>query len=166
MTGLANSWVVVPIVSVGALQPMLDLAADSDVDYMLVEWVAALELQRRGTVKAMLPLLVGVRGFPPGTRWSLDADEGEKGEPSAALRWSLDAPEGPAPDDILCVRRACWFTELVHPVRRSLPYRSIAFVSVGFAVRFSLLKLKGAQRRDFYQLSHSKPSVKTMHEFT
>merc|ERR1712185_750298 len=63
MTGLANSWVVVPIVSVGALEPMLDLVAGSDVDYMLVEWVAALELQRRGTVKAVLPLLVGEQDF-------------------------------------------------------------------------------------------------------
>ena len=63
MTGLANSWVLVPIVSVGSLQPMRDQAEESDVDYMLLEWVAAPELQQRGTVKAVTTLLVGEQDF-------------------------------------------------------------------------------------------------------
>eukprot|EP01051_Picozoa_sp_SAG22_P000979 SAG22_NODE_33_length_27588_cov_104.174652_10_plen_160_part_00 len=33
------------------------------MQYMLVEWVAALELQQRGTVKAVLPIIVGENDF-------------------------------------------------------------------------------------------------------
>ena len=59
MGGLAESMVFVPIVSVGALRPMMKLgAAGEQPDYMLVEWMAALELQRRGTLKAVFPLFV------------------------------------------------------------------------------------------------------------
>ena len=63
MGGLAQSTVFIPIVSAGALKPMLNLGAAGDgaaelPDYMLVEWAAALELERRGTLKAVLPLIV------------------------------------------------------------------------------------------------------------
>jgi hypothetical protein len=59
MEGLAKSWVFVPIVSVGAVSPMLKLSkADDFCDNVLLEWTAALELHMRGTIKAVLPVLV------------------------------------------------------------------------------------------------------------
>eukprot|EP01052_Picozoa_sp_SAG31_P004049 SAG31_NODE_163_length_21856_cov_7.550214_5_plen_187_part_00 len=59
MSGLAGSMIFVPIISVGALRPMLDLGkCGENPDYMLVEWVAALELQQRGAVKAVFPIFV------------------------------------------------------------------------------------------------------------
>ena len=62
--GLVHSWVFVPIVSVGSLEQMVGLGCDEDwSDYMLVEWIAALELHSRGRVKAVLPLLVGETDF-------------------------------------------------------------------------------------------------------
>ena len=60
MEGLSKSWVFVPIVSVGALQPMMGMSEAEDwCDNVLLEWTAALELAQRGTVKAVLPLLLG-----------------------------------------------------------------------------------------------------------
>ena len=72
--------VFVPIMSVGALQPMVHTEElTEEPDYMLVEWIAALELQQRGKLKAVLPIFVastnnffaeadaafgGVRGLP------------------------------------------------------------------------------------------------------
>jgi hypothetical protein len=64
MEGLANSWVFCPIVSVGSVAPMAQLGEREDwTDNVLLEWAAALELHQRGTVKAVLPLLVGERDF-------------------------------------------------------------------------------------------------------
>jgi hypothetical protein len=64
MEGLANSWVFCPIVSVGSAAPMAQLGEREDwTDNVLLEWAAALELHQRGTVKAVLPLLVGERDF-------------------------------------------------------------------------------------------------------
>ena len=64
MEGLAKSWVFVPIVSVGSVQPMMNLSEGEDwVDNVLLEWAAALELHRRGNVKAVLPLLASQADF-------------------------------------------------------------------------------------------------------
>jgi hypothetical protein len=64
LTDQFGSWVFVPIVSVGSIGQMVDLARNEDgSDYMLVEWAAALELHQRGRVKAVLPLLVGQTDF-------------------------------------------------------------------------------------------------------
>jgi hypothetical protein len=64
MEGLANSWVFCPIVSVGSVAPMAQLGELEDwTDNVLLEWTAALELHQRGTVKAVLPLLVGKSDF-------------------------------------------------------------------------------------------------------
>jgi hypothetical protein len=70
MEGLANAWVFVPIVSVGSVGPMCNLGGGADggtgedcTDNVLLEWKAALELHRRGRVKAVLPLLVGESDF-------------------------------------------------------------------------------------------------------
>ena len=64
MQGLANSWVFVPIVSVGSVGPMVQLGQNEDwTDNVLLEWAAALELHQRGRLKAVLPLLVGQTDF-------------------------------------------------------------------------------------------------------
>jgi hypothetical protein len=64
MEGLANSWVFVPIVSVGSVGPMVQLGQEEDwVDNVLLEWTAALELHQRGRLKAVVPLLVGQTDF-------------------------------------------------------------------------------------------------------
>jgi hypothetical protein len=64
MEGLSKSWVFVPIVSVGCVQPMLGLSEVEDwCDNVLLEWTAALELHQRGTIKAVLPLLAGEGSF-------------------------------------------------------------------------------------------------------
>ena len=64
MQGLAQSWVFVPIVSVGSVQPMTQLSEGEDwCDNVLLEFSAALELYQRGKVRAVLPLLVGEDNF-------------------------------------------------------------------------------------------------------
>jgi uncharacterized membrane protein YgcG len=64
MEGLSKSWVFVPIVSSGCMQPMMGLSEAEDwCDNVLLEWTAALELHQRGTVKAVLPLLAGQGSF-------------------------------------------------------------------------------------------------------
>jgi hypothetical protein len=64
MEGLSKSWVFVPIVSVGCVQPMMGLSEAEDwCDNVLLEWTAALELHQRGTIKAVLPLLSGQDNF-------------------------------------------------------------------------------------------------------
>ena len=60
MEGLSRSWVFVPIVSVGSVQPMMGLNDGEDwCDNVLLEWTAALELHQRGIVKAVLPVIQG-----------------------------------------------------------------------------------------------------------
>ena len=64
MQGLSQSWVFVPIVSVGSVQPMVQLNEGEDwCDNVLLEFTAALELHQRGKIKAVLPLLVGKENF-------------------------------------------------------------------------------------------------------
>ena len=64
MEGLSKSWVFVPIVSSGCVQPMMGLSDVEDwCDNVLLEWTAALELHQRGTIKAVLPLLAGQGSF-------------------------------------------------------------------------------------------------------
>jgi hypothetical protein len=62
MDGLAESWIVVPIVSVGSLEPMGQLFSQEgeptpDCDNVLLEWTAALELFARKHVKAVMPII-------------------------------------------------------------------------------------------------------------
>ena len=64
MEGLAQSWVFLPVVSVGSVGPMCSLGQEEDwTDNVLLEWTAALELHQRGQVKAILPVLVGESDF-------------------------------------------------------------------------------------------------------
>ena len=64
MEGLSKSWVFVPIVSSGCVQPMMGLSDMEDwCDNVLLEWTAALELHQRGVIKAVLPVLAGQDNF-------------------------------------------------------------------------------------------------------
>jgi hypothetical protein len=64
MEGLANSWIFVPIVSVGSVGPMATMSELEDwTDNVLLEWAAALELHSRGLVKALLPIILGDEDF-------------------------------------------------------------------------------------------------------
>ena len=61
MKGLGASWIVVPIVSSGALKPMGDLFTEDGTpadwcDNVLLEWTAALELFARKHVRAVMPM--------------------------------------------------------------------------------------------------------------
>lgn len=66
MEGLSRSWVFVPIVSVGSVQPMMSLGLSEGEDWcdnVLLEWTAALELYQRGIIKAVLPLMASQVDF-------------------------------------------------------------------------------------------------------
>ena len=65
MEGLSKSWVFVPIVSVGCVEPMMGLSDGGEdwCDNVLLEWTAALELHQRGAIKAVLPVLSGQDNF-------------------------------------------------------------------------------------------------------
>eukprot|EP01047_Picozoa_sp_COSAG01_P031101 COSAG01_NODE_2193_length_8183_cov_3.620609_4_plen_433_part_00 len=57
MNGLSASWIVVPILSTKAIQPMSGLDQEAACDNVLLEWMTALELQCRGQVKAIIPII-------------------------------------------------------------------------------------------------------------
>ena len=70
MDGLCASWICVPVVSAGSIGPMLELngideAADTRPDNVLLEWAAAIELHSRGTIKAIMPIIVGDESGQP-----------------------------------------------------------------------------------------------------
>jgi GTPase SAR1 family protein len=56
---LINSHVVVPVVSYAALDRMLVLKPDSNVDHVLLEWMLIVELLRRGHLKFCYPIIAG-----------------------------------------------------------------------------------------------------------
>eukprot|EP01047_Picozoa_sp_COSAG01_P070494 COSAG01_NODE_10699_length_2102_cov_1.269096_2_plen_107_part_00 len=61
MGGLSQSWIAVPIVSTAAVEPMLKLNQEDEdapvVDNVLLEWIAALELEARGDLQAIIPVI-------------------------------------------------------------------------------------------------------------
>ena len=57
--GLANSQVFVPLVSANCLKNFVELGQTDKEDFVLTEWVMALELQQRGYVQAVFPIVVG-----------------------------------------------------------------------------------------------------------
>ena len=56
---LLKSTLVIPIVSCAALQKMLSLKEESDIDNVLVEWVIICELQEIGELESCLPVMLG-----------------------------------------------------------------------------------------------------------
>jgi GTPase SAR1 family protein len=56
---LLKSTVVIPIVSCAALQKMVSLKVESDIDNLLVEWVIICELQEIGELESCLPVMLG-----------------------------------------------------------------------------------------------------------
>jgi hypothetical protein len=59
MSGLAASWIMVPIVSSKALVPMTSLnkSEDTAVDNVLLEWMVGLELHARDDMRAIIPVI-------------------------------------------------------------------------------------------------------------
>ena len=69
-TALINSTVVVPIVSFKALERMLTLAHDSEIDNVLLEWSLIVELVEAGDLSFCLPVMLG--------EVNMDADDPKK----------------------------------------------------------------------------------------
>jgi hypothetical protein len=59
LEALFMSTVVVPVVSMGALERMMTLKEDSDVDNVLLEWTLICELFEVGLLEYCLPILIG-----------------------------------------------------------------------------------------------------------
>jgi serine/threonine protein kinase len=57
--GLANSTVFSPLVSANCLKNFVELGHTDKEDFVLVEWIMALELQKQGIVKAIFPIVMG-----------------------------------------------------------------------------------------------------------
>ena len=56
---LGSSDVFLPLVSIGALEPMARLTDQSTPDNLLLEWMLALWMFENGHIKSILPLLIG-----------------------------------------------------------------------------------------------------------
>ena len=57
--GLASSTVFAPLMSQNCLLGFLDLEQTDKADFVLMEWIVAIELQKRGIVKAVFPIVMG-----------------------------------------------------------------------------------------------------------
>ena len=81
LNGLGKSSVIMPLVSMGAIIPMAKLSQDIAAhghtkdrpDWVLNEWIIALELRRRGAVVAIPPIICGKR-LQDGSRTDFFAD--------------------------------------------------------------------------------------------
>eukprot|EP01047_Picozoa_sp_COSAG01_P016748 COSAG01_NODE_866_length_13045_cov_12.921288_6_plen_1707_part_00 len=59
IAGLANSTVFGPLLTSDCMKSFLDLAHTDKEDFVLMEWMIAIELNKRGIVKAIFPIVVG-----------------------------------------------------------------------------------------------------------
>jgi hypothetical protein len=59
MDALAHSKVFGPLLSAGCVKSFQSLAQEDRVDFVLCEWIMALELHRRGSISAVFPVIVG-----------------------------------------------------------------------------------------------------------
>ena len=58
--GLASSSVFCPLISANCLAGFLDITATNDKeDFVLLEWIMALELMKQGVIKAIFPIIIG-----------------------------------------------------------------------------------------------------------
>jgi hypothetical protein len=57
--GLANSTVFAPLLSASCLKNFVELGQEDKEDFVLAEWIMALELQSQGIVKAIFPIVIG-----------------------------------------------------------------------------------------------------------
>ena len=56
--GLANSTVFSPLLSVNCLRGLVELGETDKEDFVLMEWIVAIELQKRQIVKALFPITI------------------------------------------------------------------------------------------------------------
>eukprot|EP01047_Picozoa_sp_COSAG01_P016273 COSAG01_NODE_830_length_13271_cov_2.845278_3_plen_626_part_00 len=59
---VAASTVFAPLLSAKCIEGFLELEHTDREDFVLMEWLVALELQRRGIIKAILPISIGEQG--------------------------------------------------------------------------------------------------------
>ena len=97
MLAMANALVVVPIISWSGLRRMAALTAESDCNYLLLEWTFALLLRRQGL--RVLPIFVGVGsdGDTDPAANLLDAHPPRASDDGKSH--ALDAYGQPVPDD-------------------------------------------------------------------
>ena len=57
--GLAASAVFTPLMSLDCMKSFADLEQTDREDFVLMEWIVAIELQKRGIVKAIFPIVMG-----------------------------------------------------------------------------------------------------------
>ena len=57
--GLANSVVFAPLISARCLKNFVELGQEDKEDFVLAEWLMALELEKQGVVKAICPIVMG-----------------------------------------------------------------------------------------------------------
>ena len=60
MEGLASSAVFGPLLSTGCIAPLCDLAKEDRLDFVLCEWIMALELHKLGIIKYIFPIVIAV----------------------------------------------------------------------------------------------------------
>ena len=60
--GLANSTVFAPLLSASCLKNFVELGQEDKEDFVLAEWIMALELEKQGIVKAIFPIVMGEQG--------------------------------------------------------------------------------------------------------
>ena len=56
--GLANSTVFTPLLSANCLKSFVELGQTDKEDFVLMEWMVAIELKKRGIVKAIFPITI------------------------------------------------------------------------------------------------------------
>ena len=56
--GLANSVVFTPLLSANCLKSFVELGQTDKEDFVLMEWMVAIELKKRGIVKAIFPITI------------------------------------------------------------------------------------------------------------
>jgi hypothetical protein len=57
--GLAHSTVFSPLISANCLKNFVELGQEDKEDFVLAEWIMALELQKQGIVHAIFPIVIG-----------------------------------------------------------------------------------------------------------
>ena len=62
--GLANSTVFTPLLSAKCLQSFVELGQTDKEDFVLMEWMVAIELKQRDIVKAILPITIEMQDVP------------------------------------------------------------------------------------------------------
>ena len=96
---MLHTFIFVPIVSAGSVGGMAQRfeAAPAKVDYVLLEWMLALELHERGVIKRIYPLVLGDEDVGGGA----GADEGARAQRSNMSNFMTDGHIARVPDEVM-----------------------------------------------------------------